>query len=433
LDEVGVDSAALIFAAIASVAVAVLFGLAPALRLSRLPAALNHRGSTTAAKSRLTGLLVTYEIALAAMLLCGAGLLLRRLWRAADVETGFAKPGGVLIVRVSATGSDANSVAFYRQLIDRLRAWPGVTAVGAIEDLLQRRNPDYQVMTADGPARAEPMSGDAVSPAYFEAVGVRLLRGRFFSDADARGPPLAIVNETMARHLWAGKDPLGKQFREADALPKHPWYTVVGVVADMRREGLERTPIAQIFWPHFQRPNAEMDVVVRGVQDPLVLVPPVRQAIREIDKRAVVVHVSTLDRRLEGSLAARRFQSALMGAFSIIALCLGALGIYGLLQYSVTERTPEIAIRLALGAQPYHVMRMFTWEGLTLAGIGIGAGLTVAIGVSRTLSSLLFDIAPTDLVTFVGTAALVCAAAVGASALPAWRAARTNSLLVLHQ
>jgi predicted permease len=435
MDGVRVDSAALGFAAVTSVAVAVLFGLAPAFRLSRLQPVLNGRGPASgAAQNRLGRLLVTAEIALAAMLVCGAGLLLRSLALVSGVETGFSEAERALTVRLSAPGSDANSVAFYRQVIDRVRALPGVTAAGAIEDLLQRRNPDYQVIKTGGvTVRPEPMSGDAVTPAYFEAAGVRLLKGRFFSDADAGGSAPAIVDETMARHLWPGEDPIGKQFREADELPKHPWYTVVGVVADMRREGLDRTPIAQMFWPHMRRPNADMDVVVRVVRDPLALLPSVRQVVKDVDKRAVVVRASTLERALDRSLTTRRFQGVLMGAFSLIALGLGALGVYGLLHYSVTERTPEIAVRLALGAQPAQVMRMFAREGLTLAVIGVAAGLTVAIGLSQTLSSLLFGIATTDAVTFVSAGALVCFAAVGASAFPAWRAARTNSLIVLRQ
>lgn len=434
LEDVRIDATALGFAAVASATVAVLFGLAPALRLARLPSALNRRGSTgRAARNRLTGLLVTSEIALAAVLVCGAGLLLRSLWRLDDVSTGFAEPQRVLIVRVSAAGGDATSVAFYRDLLDRVRAWPEITAVGAIEDLLQRRNPDYQIVTTKGPTHPEPTSGDAVTPEYFEAAGVRLLEGRFFSDRDAAGVPPAIVNETMARHLWPGEDPIGKQFREADALPKHPWYTVVGVIADTRREGVDRKPIAQMFWPHVQRPNSDMDVVVRSVRDPLLLVPRLRETIRSLDKRAVLVHVSTLDQQLDGSLVARRFQGVLMGAFSIIALCLGALGIYGLLQYSVAERTPEIAVRLTLGAHPRQVMGMFARQGLAMAGIGICVGLILAVGASRALSSLLFDIAPTDPVTFGSAAAIVCLAALVASVIPAYRAARTDSLIVLRQ
>jgi len=250
--EVTIDSGVLAFCLAISLFAGVVSGLAPALRLSHGSTALNCRSAgMTRESARARSVLVVAQFALSSMLLCSAGLLIRSLLLIEAIQPGF-RPERVLTMRIAAPGSDAAAVPFFDQVLDRIRSLPDVVASGMIEDVLQRRNPDYQIVAAGrSEVSSEPVSGDAISPACFHALGVQLLNGRMFTDADRGGIPVAIINQTMARHFWPNEDPIGKQFREADALPKHPAYTVVGVIGDMHRQGLERQPIAQIFWPYF--------------------------------------------------------------------------------------------------------------------------------------------------------------------------------------
>jgi putative ABC transport system permease protein len=302
------------------------------------------------------------------------------------------------------------------------------------EDVLQRRNPDYRIVVAghDGES-SEPVSGDAISPGCFETLGVHLLKGRLFTDRDRGGPAVAIINETMARHLWPNEDPIGKQFREADRLPKHPWYSVVGVVADMHRQGLERQPIAQIFWPYFQRVSSTIDLVLRTTSyDPTTLTTAIREQVRSLDKNAPVFDASTLDQRLDQSLSPRRFQSLLLGLLAAIALGLTAIGVYGLMHYSVAQRTNEIGIRMALGARPTEVLGMIIRQGMSLALIGLVAGAVGALLVTRMLSSLLFGVTATDPKTFTLVFALIGEVALVACIVPGMRAARVDPLVALR-
>jgi putative ABC transport system permease protein len=253
-----------------------------------------------------------------------------------------------------------------------------------------------------------------------------------FTDADRGGIPVAIINQTMARHFWPNEDPIGKQFREADALPKHPAYTVVGVIGDMHRQGLERQPIAQIFWPHFQRVSSTMDVVIRTSSDPARLVNAVRHEVHSINKAAPIFNVASLDQRLDASLAPRRFQGLLMTLLAVIALGLTTIGVYGLMHYSVTQRTHEIGIRMALGARATEVLRMVIRQGMTLVVIGLGAGAAGSLLVTRFLSRLLFAVTPTDALTFTLVATAIAAVALCACCIPAWKAARIDPLAALR-
>lgn len=253
-----------------------------------------------------------------------------------------------------------------------------------------------------------------------------------FIDRDKSGPPVAIINETMARHLWPDENPIGKQFRQADAPPNKPWYTIIAVVADIHRQGLEHQPIAQIFWPYFQRVTSTMDLMIRTSTDPTRLATALRQEVRAIDKGATVFNVSTLERRLDESLSPRRFQSVLVALLAAVALGLAAIGIYGLMHYSVTQRTHEIGIRMALGASPGDVLRMILWQGMVLASIGLGAGVAGSLLVTRSLSTLLFGVTPTDGLTFTAVPAMIGAVALLACCIPAWRAARVDPLVALR-
>jgi putative ABC transport system permease protein len=375
LGEVGVDLGVLLFCIVISLFAGVLCGLAPALRLSRRSMALNSRNtSITRDNLQARSMLVVAQFGLSFMLLCGAGLLMRSLLLVQAIQSGF-DPERVLTMRIVPPGGDAAALSFYDQVLDRLASVPGVVRSGMIEDVLQRRNPDYQILVAGrADVSSEPVSGDAVSAACFSALGVQLLKGRMFADADRGGMPVALINQTMARHFWPNEDPVGKQFREADALPKHPAYTVIGVVADMRRQGLEREPISQIFWPYFQRVSGTMDLVIRTSSDPADMANAVRKEVHSINRNAPVFDVARLDERLDASLALRRFQSVLIALFAAIALGLTTIGIYGLMHYSIAQRINEIGIRMALGARATQVLGMVVRQGMVLAAIGLGTG-----------------------------------------------------------
>ncbi|HLJ48018.1 MAG TPA: ABC transporter permease [Bryobacteraceae bacterium] len=433
MSEVSIDSGVLLFCLSISVFAGVLFGLAPAVRLSNSSATLNCRSThTTRQSARRGNILVVGQFALSSVLLCSAGLLIRSFLTVETIQPGF-HPEHVLTVRIAAPGSDSAAVPFYDQVLNRVESLPDVVASGLIEDVLQRRNPDYQIVAVGrSEVPSEPVSGDAISPACFHVLGVQLLRGRIFTGDDRGGPPVAVINETMARHFWPNEDPIGRQFREAGALPKQPPYTVVGVISDMRRQGLEREPIAQIFWPYFQRVSSTSDLIIRTSSDPAQLANAVRAEIRSINKTAPVFNVSTLDRRLDASLAPRRFQSVLMALFAAVALGLSAIGVYGLMHYSVAQRTHEIGIRMALGARAAEVMRMIVRQGMVLALLGLAMGAVGSLFVTRLLSGLLFGVTPSDPLTFILAGIAIVAVAVLACYIPARRAARIDPLVALR-
>ena len=434
LKDVQMDVGVVVFALAISLLACVFSSVAPSVRLSRI-AALNTRASRAdVGTGRAQRLVVITTFALSSVLLCGAGLLIRSFLRAQAVDPGF-RADGVLTMRVAARDSGPAAVDFFRRVLDRSRAIPGVIRAGIVEDVLQRRNPDYRVVLEGEPVQpTEALSGDAASPEYFEAVGVRLRKGRPFSDRDRAGSmPVAIVNETMARHFWHGTDPIGRRFRAADAAPDDQWLTVVGVIADMRRQGLEREPIAQVFWPHAQRPVSTADLVLRTAIEPAQLATAVRTGIREVDRRVPVSRIGTLNDRLDASLSSRRFQSALLILFSAIALGLAATGIYGLMHYTIALRTQEIGVRIALGAQAAEILWMILRQSIGVIAAGVAVGVTGALLLSRVLSSLLFGISPVDPVTFGTVPLLIAAVAMAACLLPARRAAKLDPIVALRQ
>jgi len=306
--------------------------------------------------------------------------------------------------------------------------------VGLISDAFQRRNPDNP-LTIEGRAlqSGEAIANESVSPGYFQATGTSLLHGRYFVALDQAGsPPVAIVNQTMARRFWPGDNPIGKRFKLAGPESKRPWLTIVGVVGDIRREGLERQPIAQVFRPYTQDSWRAMDLVARTASDPSALAPALRAAIHAIDATAPVFEVSTLERRLSEFESPRRFQTLLMALFSAAALLLAAMGIYGLIHHSVAQRTQEIGIRMALGAQAGDVVEMVLRQALGLALIGAAAGVIAALALTQTMASLLYGVKTTDLFTFASAPAALLLIALAASALPARKAARIDPMVALR-
>jgi putative ABC transport system permease protein len=444
LHEAGIDSGVLFFALVLSFFAAFIFGLFPALRVSGADPhlALKESGrelSESSAVVRLRSLLVASEFAVAVILLVGAGLLIRSFMRVQHIDPGF-RSDHVLTARVvqSKFKSEIQWRDFYEQALDHINAIPGVEAVGAIDNFFFASFPDETVVV-EGRAPLSPgtsasqVTDDGISPGYFRALGVPLLRGRFSSEQDgATSPRTAIINATMSRRFWPGEDPLGKRFKFAHQTAGDPWITVVGVVGDMHRDGVTRDPVSEIFLPLSQHPARGMDLVVRTSADPRSFAAAVRSAIRSADKTAPVFNVTTLDDALRDQVAPRRFQTFLLSLFASLAVILSAIGVYGLMHYSVTQRTHEIGVRMALGAQPLEVIRLVLGQGGRIALPGILIGLGGALSIGRVLSSLLFEVTATDPLTFVVVTLLLCLVALGACYVPARRAVRVGPMVALR-
>ena len=444
LHEAGIDSRVFCFALALSFLAAFVFGLFPALRVSGTDPHLSLRGSgrelsESATVVRLRSLLISGQFALAVILLVGAGLLIRSFLRVRHVDPGF-RSDHVITARVvqSKLKSQTQWRDFYEQALRNIRAIPGVESVGAIDNFFFGSFPDEAVIVEGRPqlppgTSLSQVTDDGISPGYFQALGVPLLRGRFFTEQD--GPtsaPAAIINATMSRRFWPGEDPVGKRFRFAYQKSGDPWTTVVGVVGDMHRDGVTRNPVSEIFLPLPQHPARGMDLVVRTSADPSSFAAAVRSAIWSVDKTAPVVNVSTLEDALREQVAPRRFQTLLLSLFAVLAVILSAIGIYGLIHYSVAQRTHEIGIRMALGAQPLEVIRLVLGQGGKAALLGTVIGFGGALSVSRVLSSQLFGITATDPLTFMAVALLLCLAALTACYIPARRAMRVDPIVALR-
>jgi predicted permease len=443
LDKVAIDGRVMAFTVAVSLLTGMLFGLVPALKVSQAhPGAALKEGwcaSGGITVRRLRGLLVTIEFGLAVLLLAGAGLLLRSFIRLQKVDLGF-DPQRVLLVQTAplrnSTGDQWRT--FYQQVNDRMAALPGVEAAGLTEEIFISGNPEGLITVESGltdsaePARI-PFRRDVISGDVFQTLRVPL-RGRFFNEQDNQGAvPVTIINETMARRFWAGdEDALGKRFKLGSAQSRNPWLTIVGVVGDMRRQSLERQPIAQIFLPYLQIPERRMNLLIRTAAEPAKLAAVVRNEIRAIDKSVMISQSTTLDSVLDNAVAQRRFQTWLLTLFSAIALLLAAVGIYGLIHQSVALRTREIGTRMALGAQTSDVLQLIVAQGMRLAFPGIGVGLLAALGLTRVLTSLLFGVTATDPTTFILAPLSLMLVALLACYLPARRAAKLDPMIALR-
>jgi predicted permease len=444
LTEVSLDVRVLAWALGISVLAGVLVGLAPAMMTLRrdLRPTGEESGRSVSGGTRVRRIrraLVVAEFALAITLLVGAGLLLRSWWHVKGIDPGF-EPERVLVIEMTsppAFNAPAQRADLYNRVLEEIRAVPGVVSAGIIGDLFigQGREQVLTTETNNGVTsdRAR-YTKDEVSPDFFKTFGTPLLRGRFFSAGDSLGaPPVALINEAMARRFWPGDDPVGRKFKISPQDADRPWYTVVGVVADIRRQGLERIPSPQIFEPLSQGPPRSVDIFVRtGTDDPLTMAKVVQAAVHRAEKRAAVFGIARLDVQLEGDLRERRFQTILLTGFSIVALVMAAIGIYGLIQYSIATRTQEIGLRMAIGAQSGDIFRMIIGEGLTLSLIGVAVGLGGAWWLGRTVSSLLFGVTPTDPWTFITVSLLLTAVATVASYFPARRATKVDPIVALR-
>jgi predicted permease len=442
LEQAGLDAGVLAFTLAVSLFAAILFGLAPAWRISRSDPneSLKSAGRGAPGATRTRNLLVVVEFALSVVLLTGAGLLVRSFLAVEAVDPGF-RPEQVLTMQVTlpAGTSMARRVALDELMMERIRSIPGVQAAGGINGLLTGNPATFGLRNVDGKApesqvRWTPLEWTTIRGDYIQAMGSQLLRGRFFSERDAKGTPLvAIVDESVARRYWPGEDPIGKRFKGFDARGRgDEWLTVIGLVRDMRRHGREREPAGHIYQWYRQSDQATPDLVVRTTGDPKALAATLRNVVRGLDQTAILSPVKTLEQQLAGQLSPRRFQTGLLSLFSLIALLLASVGIYGVMHYSVTQRTHEIGIRMALGARPADVLRMVIRQGLALALTGLGVGLAGAWWLTGALASLLYGVTPADPPTLLTVSFLLIAVAVLASSIPAWRAAKVDPLLALR-
>jgi len=396
-----------------------------------------------ARRNRVRSLLVVSEIALSLILLIGAGLLIKSFLRLLDTDPGYTA-ARVLSVTLPLSRTKypqpEQQAAYFQELINRARSLPGVEAVGATNLLPLGLRDTFNTFSIEGRLPAAPEARTAarnysITPDYFRVMSIPVRRGRAFTERDAKdAPPVIIINEAFARRFFPNEEARGKRIiLEDETNQPLPPREVVGVVGNVRHEGLDDKEQPEYYVPFFQAPDRQMDLVVRSaISDPAALAVAVRGAIRSIDKDQLIWEVKTMDERVAKSVAPRRFQMLLLGIFATLALLLASIGIYGVMNFTVTQRTHEIGIRLALGAQAKDVFRLIVGQGMTLALVGVGIGLLGAIALTRVMASLLYNVSALDPLIFAGIALLLTAVALLACFIPARRATKVDPMIALR-
>ena len=444
--NIQLDMRCLAFTLFISVVTGLIFGLAPALQISKpnLAESLKESGRSSgpaSSRNRLRSVLVVCEIAMTLVLLVSAGLLIRTVLRLRNVDTGF-NAQNVLAMNIGLPGikypKPEDQIAFYKQVTERIAALPGVKAAGTTSVLPLSRNFDGRgLRVEDQPKpRGEEISVDLyiATPGYLRAMEIPLLKGRSINDQDtAESSKIALINKTMAAQLWPNQDPIGKRigFPGSETNPQ-PWRTIVGVVSDVSQYALDKTPPMQIYVPHSQFPTPFSTIVVKTDSDPISMISAVRREVLAVDKDQAVFDLTTLEQLMGESIAIRRFFMFLLLIFAALALILAAVGIYGVMSYVAAQRTHEIGIRMALGAQAGDVLKLIVGKGMSLALIGVTTGLAASFALTRLLAGLLFGVSATDAVTFLVVSAGLTAVALFACYLPARRATKVDPLVALR-
>ncbi len=459
LAAVGIDARVLGFTALLAVLTGLVFGLAPALRASKLDLEQSLKGDTArtgmgVGRRRLSSSLVVGEMALAMMLVVGAGLLIRTLLRLAQINTGL-EGSHVLTARVTPNGNWCQGEnfqrcqEFYRQVLDRLRALLAVQDAAAVNSIpLGGRVYPSPLAIEDHPLPPgyDPFQAwqFTITPGYFHTMGIPLLKGRTFTDADygkrpgldQLGSPVVLVSAAMARHFWPGQDPIGKRVRISW---QKPWRTVVGVVGDVREYILApkwaEGTIGDIYYPYYAGVESsphDMTLVVRTRGLPVQVAQDIQAVVASVNRDVPLSEVQTMDGVLSASISTPRSTMWLFTGFALLALVLGAIGIYGVLSFSVAGRTHEIGIRVALGAQRGHVLKMVVGQGFKLTLMGLAVGIAGALALTRFLSSLLYGVKSTDPATFVAVSVVLTAVALAASYIPARRATKVDPIVALR-
>ncbi len=442
LQEISIDWNVSLFTLLLSILTGVLFGIIPALQYSRpdLNSSLKEGGRSGFSRKRrlVRSALVVSEIALSLVLLIGAGLMIKSFLRVQAVNPGYTA-ANVLTMQVSLPGArypeSYQQAQFYRQVIERVSALQGVQAVGATTTPPLVGSNNASSFLIEG--RQEKTSSEemaVVTPDYFRAMGIALLKGRAFSEQDnAEAPPVILVSRALAAAYWPGEDAVGKRIKLEG--PEEPWRSIIGVVEDVKLERLEAESIREYYLPYSQDPwnlSSTMTFVVRTDGGPLDIAGAVRDEVRAVDKDLPVYNVKSMDEIYEMAMAGRRFNTLLLGVFAAIALILSAVGIYGTISYSVTQRTREIGIRMAMGAQASDVLKMVMRQGMKLIAIGLSAGLASSLALTRLMESLLFGVDAIDPSAFALVSIVLAAVAAAACYVPARRASRVEPLTALR-
>jgi predicted permease len=427
------------------------FGVVPALRAALRSTFESLKeggrgGSAGHGRQRMLGALVVAQFALALMLSVGAGLLVRSFMRLLGTSPGF-RPEQLVTASVQLPRGryveGPQIKAFYQQAVDAVRAIPGVRAAASSTDrplrILERRT-----FTPDATAQVLPqrvVAATWTAGSYFEALGITLTRGRFFTDADGReSGRVVILSEMLARRLWPDQDPIGHQIKWGIEQSRAPWMTVVGVVGDMNQSALGIDPIAQTYEPIWQQPDARpvldfyrrVNLLVRSDRDPSAVLASIRGVLARLDPELPLSDAQPAVEVVADSVRPQRFSMTLVGLFALVALALAAIGIYGVLANAVTQQTHEMGVRMALGARGASVMWSVLRRALLLMTIGVAIGTAGALALTRVMAGLLYEVHPTDAVTFAGSALLLALLAVAAGLIPAWRATRLDPLVALR-
>src|SRR5262249_25163990 len=446
LAEVAIDARVLVFASVITVARGIVCGLAPVLQIAgtELAAALREgagKGATVSFRQRhFRNLLVAFEIAAALVLLMGAGLLTRSFVRVLGVNPGF-EARNLLVMPIFLDNNryrtPAQSAAYYQSLLERLKSLPSVTAVGATTAMPMSElagdfsRPYWREGEADPGGNAPKAGIRMVTPDYFKAMGTAVFKGRVFTEQDRPDTsPVIVVNETLARQVWPGADPVGKRLMIWFNRGRFP-YEVVGVARDAKFYGLKSQARPEVFFAHAQDPYLIMNVVVRASASPQQLINQLRREVLALDPGQPAHSVVTMEEMIAHSVAPDRFSMLLLGVLALIALVLAGVGIYGVMAYSVAERTHEIGLRMALGARAGDVLRIVLSRGMKLTLGGVGLGVVAALAMTRLLKKLLFDISATDPVTFTAIILLLAGVALLACFFPAPRATQGDPMIAV--
>jgi putative ABC transport system permease protein len=444
LDEVRLDASALLFAIAASAICGVVFGAFPAFQASSADG--QHvviRGRTAGASARSHRLrrgLLAVEVALALILLVGAGLMVRTLHQLTLVDPGF-RPDRLLTMRFALTGERWDKprlVAFYNDLLGRVRAVPGISSAALTDSLpIDGSNWNSIFIAADKPVPPRPelpaSAFTPVSDGYFEAMGMRLVRGRLFGAGERlNSGPTIVVNQTLAQRIWPGEDPIGKRLKQGWPEQAGTWREVVGVVADVKLEGVAAMTPLQVFLPLAHETSRNLWMVVRSTGDVETVQSGAEAALHAIEKDVPLYSVRTMDDLIQTSMARERMSLLVLVVFAGVALILASVGLYGVVAHGVTERTHEIGVRMALGAESRHVLGLVVRQGLSAAAVGAAIGLAGALALSRTMEGLLFGVTATDPLTFAAVILMLLSVTVVACYAPARRATRVDPTTALR-
>jgi predicted permease len=448
IEQVGLNPLVLVFALGVSLLTGILFGLLPALAATRTDLQTDlkqgsHRSIGTSDRWLRNGLVVA-DVALAMVLLAGAGLMMKSMLHLLDVPSGISS-ANVLTMKLSLFGSefsgpdgDARVLSTFKQSLEQISSLPGVQSAGVVSQLPLGGDFDmYGLRIKDKPV-ANPEDGPSafrygVTPGYIEAMGIPLRQGRTITAADdEKAQPVLLINEQLATRIWPGENPVGKLIQIGG--PERPWRTVVGVVGNTRHEGLDLPEKMQLYVPEAQwfSPDSDMVLAIRTNNNPTALATSAREAIWSVNRNVRITEVATMDKVIGASLAQRRFPMMMLGLFALAALLLATLGLYAVMAYSVTQRTPEIGVRMALGAQPGEVLRLVLRQGMVLAVIGVAAGLVGAFALRSVIVGLLFEVKASDPGTLALVTAVLLVVALLACYFPARRATKVDPLIALR-